>query len=151
MTWPTTISEMLADCQATQAKGEAFTLGQFGAPFTADGQTLLVAASSVYAQDPTWDAQRAAGTVKFSTTEGWRYAVQTVADMVKANCFQPGAVAAKGETFQSVFTGKNPDVISFATGESDVWKDFSMALKDQTISVRPFPGRTADTTRSSAR
>ncbi|ARJ04195.1 hypothetical protein GCM10010988_29270 [Cnuibacter physcomitrellae] len=142
--WPDTISDMLATCKTSKSNGYAFTLGQFGSSFTADGQALLIAASSVYANDPDWDAKRAAGDVTFSDTDGWRYAIQTLSDMYAAGCYQDGAEAAQGEFWTGVGAGETPSVLSLTTGEADIWKDLSQLLPNETTSVYAFPGQTAD-------
>ncbi|QJU55669.1 ABC transporter substrate-binding protein [Herbiconiux sp. KACC 21604] len=145
--WPQTVSEMLQSCPTAKSNGYAFTLGQFGSSFTADGQAILIAASSVYANDPDWDAKRAAGDVTFSDTEGWRYAIQTLSDMYQAGCYQDGAEAAQGEFWTGVAAGETPSVLSLTTGEADIWKDLSGLLPNETTSVYPFPGETADDVR----
>ncbi|MFJ6651441.1 ABC transporter substrate-binding protein [Microbacterium sp. NPDC091313] len=145
--FPETIDEMLTMCKTAKENGLAFTLGQFGSTFTADGQTLLVAASSVYAKDPDWDQKRADGEVTFAGTDGWRYALQTVSDMYTNGCYQDGAEAAAGEYLGDVMAGKTPAIVSMSTGEADIWKVLADALPDQTFSVQAFPGQTADTRR----
>lgn len=55
---------------------------------------LTLATSSVYGPDPDWNEQRAAGDVTFSESEGWRSALETIEDMVKAGCLQDGAAGA---------------------------------------------------------
>jgi raffinose/stachyose/melibiose transport system substrate-binding protein len=142
--WPETVDEMLALCGPTKAAGYAFTLGQYGMPFTADGQTLLFAASSVYVDDPDWDEKRAAGEVSFSDDPGWRAALQTVLDMFTSGCYQDGAEAAGGEFWAGVFAGETPKILSLSTGEADIWKELAVALPDVTFSVQPFPAENAD-------
>jgi raffinose/stachyose/melibiose transport system substrate-binding protein len=142
--WPTTIDEMLALCGPVKEGGLAFTLGQFGSSFTADGETLLIAASSVYVADPTWDQKRTAGEVTFSDSKGWRDAVQAVADMYKAGCFQDGAEAAGGEFWAGVAAGQTPAILSLTTGESDIWKDLTGMLPNNTFSVYAFPAAKAE-------
>lgn len=145
--WPETIDEMLAMCTAAKDQNLSFTLGQFGNPFTADGQTLLVATSSVYAKDPDWDEKRARNEVTFSDTEGWHYALQTVSDMFSAGCYQDGAEAAAGEFLADVMAGVTPSLASLSTGEADIWKVLADALPAEGFSVQAFPGQTAENRR----
>ena len=51
------------------------------------------AANTVYATNPNWNEDRAAGKVTFAGTPGWQAALQEFTDLNNAGCFQQGASA----------------------------------------------------------
>lgn len=99
ITPPTTFSAAISDCAVAKKGGDSlFALA--GATVDNAGLTAMMAAiSDVYAQDPTWDADRLASKVTFAGTAGWTKALTDVQQMYQAGCFQGGAA---GGTFNDL-------------------------------------------------
>ncbi len=94
LTASSTFSDLMQACAVAKSKGKSL----FGLAGSAAQNTGILAAqiatSTVYGPDPNWNAQRTAGTVKFATTPGWTTALNSIVQMDKAGCFQPGAQSA---------------------------------------------------------
>jgi raffinose/stachyose/melibiose transport system substrate-binding protein len=94
LTADSTLSDVLQACATAKAKGKAlFALAGSAAENTGI-MALEIATSDVYGPDPNWDAQRTANKVTFANTPGWTTTLNTVVQMYKAGCFQPGAQSA---------------------------------------------------------
>jgi raffinose/stachyose/melibiose transport system substrate-binding protein len=106
---------------------------------------LESAASTVYASNPAWNQQRAAGQVTFAGTAGWQEALQHVADMNKAGCFQPGAAGTSvPASFQLVGSGQ---ALMFI-GPVDALGAIAPLAKGAKFAAFPLPGDTAASTRA---
>lgn len=86
--------DVLTAC--TTAKSEGIAL--FGLAGAVPGNpgilAQILATSTVYGPNENWNADRAAGKVKFATSEGWKQALQAIETMYKEGCFQAGATGA---------------------------------------------------------
>lgn len=139
LTPPTTWAQMLQLCTKIKAAGKI--------PIGEPGQAavilpLEIAASTVYAQDPTWDAKRAAGQVTFAGSAGWREALQRVVQMNKQGCFQPGASGTSvPAAFQMVGSGQ---ALMFV-GPVDAIGAFG-PTPGTTFATFPIPGDSAAST-----
>ena len=103
------------------------------------------AASTVYAANPNWNEDRAAGKVTFANTPGWQMALQEFQDLNKAGCFQDGASA---DTIVKAFQmlGNEQAVMFLAPsaaigGILGVNQNFKAAMF-------PVPGPTPESTRA---
>jgi raffinose/stachyose/melibiose transport system substrate-binding protein len=103
------------------------------------------AANTVYAANPNWNEDRAAGKVTFANTPGWQMALQEFQDLNNAGCFQDGASA---DTVVKAFQllGNEQAVMFLAPsaaigGILGVNQNFKAAMF-------PVPGPTADSTRA---
>ena len=105
---PTTFKELLAVCTQIKGLGKIPIAWAGGSSVVNANNLATLAGSTVLAKDPEWLAKRAAGTVKFAGPDGWRPAVQQLADMIKGGCFSPGA---SGSPLAEMVT-------QFATGQS---------------------------------
>ena len=94
LTADSTLSDVLQACATAKAKGKALFALAGSAPPNTGIMALIIATSDVYGPDPNWDAQRAANKVTFANTPGWTTTLNTVVQMYKAGCFQPGAQSA---------------------------------------------------------
>jgi raffinose/stachyose/melibiose transport system substrate-binding protein len=89
-----TWQDVLAACKTAKAKGKSL-FGLAGAvPPNPGILAQIVATSTVYGPNPNWNTDRAAGKVKFATTEGWKQALEAIRTLYKSDCFQPGATGA---------------------------------------------------------
>ncbi len=87
------VRDVEAACK-TAADGGKTLLRLAGSTVPNNGLTTLqFAATRVYAKDPDWNAQRAAGDVTFADTEGWKDSLQLILDLRDAGCFQNGVEA----------------------------------------------------------
>jgi raffinose/stachyose/melibiose transport system substrate-binding protein len=138
---PTTYAEMLQLCGKIKAAGKV--------PLSVPGQAAVIlplelAANTVYASAPNWDAQRSANKTTFAGTKGWQTAMQRVVDMNKAGCFQPGAAGATvPAAVGDVSSGK---ALMFA-GPVDALGFIEGGAKGKfQFAAFPFPGDTPNST-----
>lgn len=83
---PTTWSQVLELCDAAKAKGKvAFALGD-QTPWVTQMVDYALVATTVYAQNPDFNAQQAAGKAQFSGS-GWKTAMDKYLEMNKRGCF----------------------------------------------------------------
>lgn len=139
---PTTFDGLVALCGKVKSAGKT--------PMALAGQApglyaQAPAAANVYASNPNWNEDRAAGKVTFAGTPGWQAALQEFVDLKNAGCFQEGASA---DTIVKAFNllGSNEAVMFLAPsaaigGIMGVNPNFPAAMF-------PVPGPTADTTRA---
>ncbi len=143
-TVPTTFGEFLSLCTKIEGAGMI--------PVALAGQSpafygLLPAADLVYSADPIWDAERAAGKVTFSGSNGWRESLQEFLEMKGAGCYEPGAAAVTvAQAVNLIASGRAAMYLgpSAAAG--------SIKSINPKIDVRmfPLPGPTAASTRAMA-
>jgi raffinose/stachyose/melibiose transport system substrate-binding protein len=96
-----------------------------------------IAATRVYASDPEFNTERAAGETTFADSEGWADALQTIVDLKDAGCFQPGA---EGGGFDAITNGlaQGTSVGSFIPSGSAV-EIATAAPPEADFKVQPFP------------
>lgn len=100
--YPATYEELLTACTTAREGGkDSFTVLAGGIPFNTGLFSMLVSATRVYAEDPDWNEQRAAGDVTFADS-GWRDVLEDIVEMNDSGCFQDGAA---GGTFDSITAG----------------------------------------------
>lgn len=100
--YPATYEELLTACTTAREGGkDSFTVLAGGIPFNTGLFSMLVSATRVYAEDPDWNAQRAAGDVTFADS-GWKDVLNDIVEMNDKGCFQDGAA---GGTFDSITAG----------------------------------------------
>lgn len=139
---PSTFSGLVDLCGKVKAAGKT--------PMALAGQApglyaQAPAAGTVYAANPSWNEDRAAGKVTFANTPGWQMALQEFQDLNKAGCFQDGASA---DTVVKAFNllGNEQAVMFLAPsaaigGILGVNQNFKAAMF-------PVPGPTAESTRA---
>jgi raffinose/stachyose/melibiose transport system substrate-binding protein len=96
---PQTMSQAVAMCTAAKRHGGVGIAIAGSVPANTGVTAMMFAASDVYATNPNWDAQRAAGKVTFANTPGWTKALEDFMTVYKAGCFQQGAA---GGTFNDL-------------------------------------------------
>lgn len=135
--WPTTMDDFYADCEALAGQGKSMIAlaGAAGpnAGLTAQG----IAATRVYASDPEFNAERAAGETTFADSEGWADTLQTIVDLEDRGCFQAGA---EGGGFDAITNGlaQGTSVGSFIPSGSAV-EIAAAAPAEADFKVQPFP------------
>lgn len=100
--FPTTTEDLIDACGAVAEEGASMMVLAGAAPPNAGLTAQAISATRVYAETPDWNAQREAGEVTFSDSEGWRDTLQTVVDLNDAGCFQEGA---EGAGFDAITNG----------------------------------------------
>lgn len=86
--------DVLTACDAAKSKGIAL-FGLAGAvPANPGFLAQVISASTVYGPNPNWNQDRAAGKVKFATSDGWKQTLEAIQTMYKRGCFQSGALGA---------------------------------------------------------
>ena len=99
--YPATYEDLLAACADVREGGKSFTVLAGGISFNTGLFSMLISATRVYAEDPDWNEQRAAGDVTFADS-GWRDVLEDIVEMNDSGCFQDGAA---GGTFDSITQG----------------------------------------------
>jgi raffinose/stachyose/melibiose transport system substrate-binding protein len=94
LTASSTFSDVLQACATAKAQGKSLFGLAGSVPANTGILALEIATSAVYGPDPNWDAQRAAGKVTFAGTPGWTTTLNSIVQLYKAGCFQPGAQSA---------------------------------------------------------
>ncbi len=88
---PTTFPQLLTLCQTISAKGMTpISWGAATQPVNANN-TAVIAGNTVFSTDANWLTTAKTQKTPFTTSAGWREAVQEVQDMKNAKCFSPGA------------------------------------------------------------
>ena len=97
----------------------------------------------MYGADPDWDAQRTAGKVKFATTPGWTTTLNSIVQLYKAGCFQPGAQSAG---FDALTNGSSRGQLFGFFAPSGAAHDISVASGGHVNLVAlPFPAPSGTT------
>ncbi|MFJ6535181.1 ABC transporter substrate-binding protein [Paenarthrobacter sp. NPDC091711] len=102
----TTFREVLDQCKLASAAGKSL-YGLAGASAANNGMhAMQIAASTVYAQDPDWDAKRDKGEAKFVGSD-WQVVLERILQLKSADCYQDGvAGAGMDQLFPAVAQGK---------------------------------------------
>ena len=142
LTPPTTFTQLLSLCHKITSLGKA-PMVFAGATFDSGSLPQMIAASTVYGTDPTWNDERAAGKTTFMRTAGWHSALQRFMDMKAAGCFESDAASLQ---LTDVFS-------RLAGGQALMWAGPSVAMAPihalaptLDLALTPFPGATEATT-----
>lgn len=141
-TFPTTMTQMYSVCSQLQGQGKSL-LALAGAAGPNVGLTIQgIAATRVYAETPDWNQQRAAGTVTFADSDGWKDALQTFIDLKDKGCFQAGA---EGGGFDAITNGlaQGTSIGSFIPSGAAV-EIAKAAPAEAAFQVEPFPAANGD-------
>lgn len=137
LTATSTMDQIISQCAAVSAKGKS-VFGLAGSvPQNTGLFATMLAVSSVYGPNPTWNADRAAGKTTFAATDGWKQALQTVVDMNKAGCFQKGAAGAGFDVLTNgAGQGKFPGFFAPGGATKDIMDAAKGAVK---LTAMPVP------------
>jgi raffinose/stachyose/melibiose transport system substrate-binding protein len=143
LTADSTFADVLQACATAKAKGKAlFALAGSAAPNTGI-LALEIATSAVYGPDQNWDADRTAGKVKFATTPGWTTTLNSIVQMYKAGCFQPGAQSAG---FDAITNNASRGLVFGFFAPSGAAHDINVASGGHVNLVAlPFPAQSGQT------
>jgi raffinose/stachyose/melibiose transport system substrate-binding protein len=140
----TTYDELIEQCADVRAQGLTSLIGLAGSQASNTGLAALqLAAANVYAVDPDWNEQRAAGDVTFADSDGWRSTLESLIELDEAGCFQEGAEGGSPETVTPEFVVGN---ILGIFAPSGIAANLAQLAPDAEISVAAFPAEDAEDT-----
>lgn len=134
-TWP----ELISDLQALKKAGQPGLALPDQSGWTVFEAINSTAADSVYAQDPIWDSQLAAGTASFTSTPGWKNALTQVEDLGSQGLINYSAqlgVNEWGQGLQNFEAGKD----AFLLQGSWAMDELSTAVGASSLALSPWPG-----------
>ena len=110
---------------------------------------MIIATSTVYGPDPSWNARAHAGKVKFATTPGWTARAERHRRQRQGGCFQPGA---DGAGFDALTNGSSSGKLFgfFAPGGAAAEHRGGLRRSRQPRRCSRSPRRPARPTRRSA-
>lgn len=135
--FPTTEDDLYAACKDLASQGKSL-LVLAGAAGPNTGLTAqAIAATRVYADDPDWNEKRASGETTFAESDGWKDTLQTIVDLTKGGCFQPGA---EGGGFDAITNGlaQGTSVGAFIPSGAAI-EIAKAAPAEADFKVEPFP------------
>lgn len=139
----TTRDELLENCATARDAGKSLFALAGGAAPNSGYHALQVAASTVYAADPQWDAKRAAGETTFASSN-WKQALEQIVEFNDAGCYQDGVAGASfDQLFPAVSQGRTTTVFAPAGAIAALRAQVS----DGNFEVGVLPGETAEDSR----
>ncbi|SNR57258.1 ABC transporter substrate-binding protein [Actinomadura mexicana] len=145
VTPPTKYSEVLAYCSTMKSKGKTPIALGAQTPIATVFMSYALAASTAYAERPSFNEDRLTGGATFSGSKGWLRSLEQFSEMNRAGCFgsAPTGVAYQA-SLQQVATGKAGMVVNVIEGLATLR---SMAPKADFRMVALPSGDDAATTR----
>ena len=134
--YPESFEDLLAACGDARSAGLAFTALAGSIPPNLGFIAQVISATRVYAADPDWNEQRAAGDVTFADSE-WKQVLEDFVEMNDSGCFQEGAA---GGTFDAITGGLIGGTALSASIPGSAATALSGASQGKyTLDVRAFP------------
>ncbi|MFF2028791.1 ABC transporter substrate-binding protein [Arthrobacter sp. NPDC058192] len=133
---PSDFASLEQQCKTLESSGKSFfALAGSAAPNTGL-MAMSLAASRVYAEDPTWNEKRAAKQTTFADSAGWKSSLEAVQKLNDAGCFQKGAAGAGFDAItKGLATGTS--LAGFIPGPS--WKQLKSAAAGSDFGVKSLP------------
>jgi raffinose/stachyose/melibiose transport system substrate-binding protein len=94
VSYPTDWNSLKTACMKAADGGKALFALAGSTGVNSGFMAQIIASTRVYAENPKWNEDRAAGKTTFAGSQGWKETLETVVEMTKAKCFQPGAAGA---------------------------------------------------------
>jgi raffinose/stachyose/melibiose transport system substrate-binding protein len=138
--FPADTDALLDACGPLADQGKSMVVVAGSVPPNPGLMAMAISATRVYAEDPDWNEQRAAGDVSFADSQGWKDTLQTVVDMNDAGCFQQGAA---GGGFDAITQGitQGTSLSAFLPGSSaSELMNATPGLELETQAVPPADG-----------
>ncbi|KQZ85806.1 hypothetical protein ASD56_05865 [Microbacterium sp. Root166] len=139
--FPTTLKDFIAKCGDLSEMGMSFIVLAGAAPPNTGLAAMTVAASAVYADEPDWNAQREAGDVTFSDSDGWRETLDTVIALHDGGCFQEGA---EGAGFDVITNNLQQQIALGAFIPGNSIGELLTSAPDANWLIEPFPTESGD-------
>ena len=134
--YPESFDDLIAACGEARSAGLDFTVLAGTVPPNLGFIAQVISATRVYAADPDWNEQRAAGDVTFADS-GWKQVLEDFVEMNDGGCFQEGAA---GGNFDSITGGLIGGTALSASIPGSAATALSGASQGKyTLDVRPFP------------
>ena len=133
---PEDIDALIDACSGLAGDGKSFFAVAGSVPPNPGLMTMAVSASRVYAENPDWNQQRAAGDVTFADDEGWQETLQTVVDMNEGGCYQEGAA---GAGFDAITQGITQGSSLSAFVPAGAATELMNATEGLELNIQPFP------------
>lgn len=134
--FPATIDELISKCGALSTMGVSLIVLAGGMAPNTGLATMTIAAGEVYADEPDWNAQRAAGEVTFADSEGWHKTLDTFVALDEGGCFQEGSAGAGFEVISNNLQ-QQTSVGAFIPGNTV--GELVASAPDANWLVEPFP------------
>jgi len=134
-TWP----ELLSDLQTLKKDGKPGLALPDQSGWTVFEAINASAADSVYAHDPTWDSQLTSGSASFTTTSGWRSAMQQVVGLGSQGLINYSAQLGVNEWGQGLQNFEAGDDAFLLQG-SWAMDELSTAVGPSNLALSPWPG-----------
>lgn len=139
--YPDDWSGLLSSCQDVEADGKSVFVLAGAAPPNAGLMALALSATRVYAENPNWNEDRAAGETRFADSQGWKDTLQAIVDLNEAGCLQKGV---EGAGFDALSPGMIQGTSFAAFAPSGAAADFKQAAPDQDFIVQALPPESGD-------
>jgi raffinose/stachyose/melibiose transport system substrate-binding protein len=133
---PEDIDALIDSCSGLADDGKSFFAVAGSVPPNPGLMSMAVSASRVYADNPDWNEQRAAGDVTFADDEGWQETLQTVVDMNEGGCYQEGAA---GGGFDAITQGITQGSSLSAFVPAGAATELMNATEGLELNIQPFP------------
>lgn len=135
--YPTDLDSLISACEDAASAGRSFFVLAGSIPPNTGLMAQVISSTRVYAENPTWNDDRAAGDTTFADSDGWVDTLETIVELNEAGCFQ-GGVAGAG--FDALTGGviQGTSLSAFIPG--DAANSFGGASGGAAeFSVHPFP------------
>ncbi|MFC4455416.1 ABC transporter substrate-binding protein [Deinococcus sonorensis] len=140
ITLPRSLGQFLQTCKTVKAKGKVLLALAGGNAQNAGLLLSTIATNEVLSADPQWNAKRQQGKVTFANTSAWKRSLQTLLDMKKAGCFQPGVEGADIPQAAPLMASGDAVMFVIPTGAISALKGINPKLN---LGATPLPASTA--------
>lgn len=135
--YPADLDGLLDTCKSVASEGQSLFIVAGSIPANTGIMAQAIAATRVYAEEPDWDAQRAAGDVTFADSKGWKETLETIIELKDAGCFQAGV---EGAGFDAITNGLTQGAGLSMFGPSGTATEINKAAQGHAnFVVEPFP------------
>lgn len=134
--FPESYEDLLAACADAQSAGVDFLVLAGSVPPNLGFLAQVISATRVYAAEPDWNEQRAAGEVTFADSE-WKQVLEDFVELNDSGCFQDGAAGGNFDTISGGLSGGTAISASIPGGAATTLSGASQGK--YTFDVRAFP------------
>jgi raffinose/stachyose/melibiose transport system substrate-binding protein len=134
--YPTDWDSLLSTCKDLSGKGKALYVLAGSMPPNTGLMAMAISATRVYAENPKWNDDRAAGKTTFADTQGWKDTLDAIVELNKNGCFQKGV---EGAGFDAITAGILQGTSLAAFIPSNSAADLKQNAADQDFLVEQIP------------
>lgn len=139
--FPTDFDALLEACTTARDGGKSFMAIAGSVPVNPGLLAQIVSATRVYAEDMTWNDQRASGDTTFVESDGWRQTLEDIVTLNDTECFQDGAA---GGGFDAITNGVVGGTSLSAPVPGSAATSMNAAAEGLAIEVQSFPPASGD-------